>query len=43
MEVDGEARPAQADTSLVGPCHEGDDVVVNVEARDLQLLSLIHI
>jgi hypothetical protein len=39
VEVDGEARPAQADTALVGPCHEGDDVVVNVEARDLQLGS----
>jgi Protein of unknown function (DUF3866) len=39
VEVDGEARPAQADTALVGPCHEGDDVVVNVEARELQLGS----
>jgi hypothetical protein len=39
VEVDGEQRPAQADTALVGPCQEGDDVVVNVEARDLQLGS----
>ncbi len=39
VEIDGEARPAQADTALVGPCAEGDDVVVNVEARDLQLGS----
>jgi hypothetical protein len=39
VEVDGEARPAQADTALVGPCEAGDEVVVNVEARDLQLGS----
>jgi hypothetical protein len=39
VEVDGERRPAQADTALVGPCQPGDEVVVNVEARDLQLGS----
>lgn len=39
VEVDGETRPAQADTALVGPCHEGDEVIVNVEARDLKLGS----
>src|SRR6478609_5913937 len=37
VEVDGTERPAQADTTLVGPCHEGDEVVVNTEAQDLQL------
>jgi len=39
VEVDGEVRPAQADTTLVGPCHEGDDVIVNAQARDLKLGS----
>ncbi len=39
VEVDGERRPAQADTGLVGACSEGDEVIVNVEARDLQLGS----
>jgi Protein of unknown function (DUF3866) len=39
VEVDGEQRPAQADTALVGPCEPGDDVIVNTEARDLQLGS----
>jgi hypothetical protein len=39
VDVDGETRPACADTHLVGPCHEGDEVVVNVEARDLRLGS----
>ncbi len=39
VEVDGAARPARADTALVGPCHEGDEVVVNVEALDLSLGS----
>jgi len=47
VEIDGNERPAQADTSLVGPCHEGDDVIVNTEARDLQLGSggfdLVHV
>ena len=39
VEVDGERRPACADTALVGPCREGDEVVVNVEAVDLGLGS----
>jgi Protein of unknown function (DUF3866) len=39
VEVDGHARPAQADTMLVGPCQTGDEVIVNVEARDLSLGS----
>jgi Protein of unknown function (DUF3866) len=39
VEVDGERRPARADTALVGPSEPGDEVVVNVEARDLQLGS----
>jgi hypothetical protein len=39
VEVDGTARPARADTALVGPCEAGDEVVVNVEARDLSLGS----
>src|SRR5689334_8817219 len=39
VEIDGTARPARADTALVGPCHEGDDVVVNAQALDLQLGS----
>src|SRR5258707_2209161 len=32
-------RAAIADTSLVGPCRAGDEVVVNVEAQDLGLGS----
>jgi hypothetical protein len=47
VQVAGEERPAQADTALVGPCHAGDEVVVNVEARDLGLGSggfdLVHV
>jgi hypothetical protein len=39
VQVAGEQRPARADTALVGPCAPGDDVIVNVEARDLQLGS----
>jgi len=39
IEVDGERRPAWADTTLLGPMHEGDEVVVNVEALDLDLGS----
>jgi uncharacterized protein DUF3866 len=39
VDVGGERRPARADTALVGSCHEGDEVVVNVQARDLQLGS----
>lgn len=39
VELAGEPRLAVADVRLVGPCSEGDDVVVNVEARDLALGS----
>jgi hypothetical protein len=39
VEVDGERRPARADVSLVGISEAGDEVVVNVEARDLGLGS----
>jgi len=39
VEVDGERRPAWADTGLLGEMHEGDEVVVNVEALDLGLGS----
>jgi hypothetical protein len=38
-EVDGEPRPAVADVGMVGECADGDEVVVNVEARDLALGS----
>jgi hypothetical protein len=37
--VDGEPRPAWADTTLLGEMHEGDEVVVNVAALDLGLGS----
>jgi hypothetical protein len=47
VELDGERHPAQADTTLVGPCEPGDDVVVNVEARELELGSggfdIVHV
>ncbi len=47
VELDGERRPACADTALVGACAAGDEVVVNVEARDLGLGSggfdLVHV
>lgn len=39
VEVDGEHRPAWADESLLGEMHEGDEVIVNVEALDLELGS----
>lgn len=39
VEVDGERRPAWADTTLLGEMREGDEVVVNVEALDLGLGS----
>jgi Protein of unknown function (DUF3866) len=39
VEVDGEQRPAWADTALLGGMQEGDEVVVNVEALDLGLGS----
>jgi Protein of unknown function (DUF3866) len=47
VDVDGERRAARADTHLVGPCQPGDEVIVNVEARDLQLGSggfdIVHV
>src|SRR3954452_4044797 len=36
---DGERAPAWHDPGLVGPCHRGDEVVVNVQARRLGLGS----
>jgi hypothetical protein len=39
VEVEGERRPAWADTALLGGMREGDEVVVNVVARDLGLGS----
>ena len=39
VEVGGERRPAWADAGLVGPVEAGDEVVVNIEARDLGLGS----
>jgi Protein of unknown function (DUF3866) len=39
VEVDGERRPAWADTVLLGEMREGDEVVVNVAALDLDLGS----
>lgn len=39
VEVAGERRPALSYTEVTGPVREGDDVVVNVAARDLGLGS----
>jgi hypothetical protein len=39
VEVDGERRPAWADTAMLGEMREGDEVVVNVAALDLGLGS----
>jgi Protein of unknown function (DUF3866) len=39
VEIAGERRPAVADVELVGEAAVGDDVVVNVAARDLKLGS----
>jgi uncharacterized protein DUF3866 len=39
VEVDGQRRPAWADATLLGETREGDEVVVNVEALDLELGS----
>ena len=39
VEVDGQPRPAWADTALLGEMREGDEVVVNVAALDLELGS----
>lgn len=47
VEIEGERRPAWADVGLVGEVREGDEVVVNTEARDLGLGSggfdLVHV
>jgi len=47
VDVDGERRAAIADTGLLGPCREGDEVVVNVQARDLGLgsggVDVVHV
>lgn len=39
VEVDGERRPAWADEVLLGEMQEGDEVIVNVAALDLELGS----
>jgi hypothetical protein len=39
VDVDGVRRAAIADVGLVGPAEQGDEVIVNVEARDLALGS----
>jgi hypothetical protein len=39
VEVEGERRPAWADTTLLGEMREGDEVVVNVAALNLNLGS----
>jgi uncharacterized protein DUF3866 len=39
VETGGERRPARADVTLVGRSEPGDDVIVNVEAKDLHLGS----
>lgn len=39
VEVGGECRAARADTRLLGACEPGDEVLVNVEAKDLSLGS----
>jgi hypothetical protein len=47
VEIDGESRPAWADTQLLGEMQEGDEVVVNVAALDLGLGSggfdIVHV
>jgi hypothetical protein len=47
VEVDGERRPAWVDTGLLGEMREGDEVVVNVAALDLDLGSggfdIVHV
>jgi hypothetical protein len=47
VEVDGERRPAWADESLLGEMREGDEIIVNVEALDLELGSggfdIVHV
>jgi hypothetical protein len=47
VRLGGDRRPALADVAMVGPAREGDDVVVNVAAVDLDLGSggfdLVHV
>jgi Protein of unknown function (DUF3866) len=47
VEIDGERRAAWADTGLLGEMREGDEVVLNVEALDLDLGSggfdIVHV
>jgi hypothetical protein len=47
VEVDGEHRRAWADTALLGEMRTGDEVIVNVEALDLDLGSggfdIVHV
>ncbi|HET8757000.1 MAG TPA: DUF3866 family protein [Solirubrobacteraceae bacterium] len=47
VRLGGDRRPAVADVALVGPCHVGDDVVVNVAAVDLELrpggFDVVHV
>lgn len=39
VEVAGQTRRAWADVSMVGPCEQGDEVIVNTAAIDLRLGS----
>jgi hypothetical protein len=39
ISLDGERRPAIADVGLLGPSQVGDELIVNVQARDLGLGS----
>ena len=47
IELEGALRPAIADVGLVGRCEAGDEVIVNVQARDLGLGSggfdIVHV
>ena len=47
VDIEGARRPAWADPALVGPCEEGDEVVVNTAALDLELGSggfdIVHV
>ncbi len=47
VEIDGRRRRAWADAELVGEVREGDEVIVNVEALDLELGSggfdIVHV
>jgi hypothetical protein len=47
VSVDGERRAAVADVGLLGPCQVADELIVNVQARDLGLGSggfdIVHV